>query len=204
VAMLPLVWLFPTRAPKSRVVCSPSRSIMRHFFANIVGESFRNEDGSDRQAIIPRCRVGELLTLEHEPDNPHDINAIRVLRQTGEQIGYLERDFAGEVVSRTVKGWGFHALVAGIGRARGTGPYGVALLVVVEDEGASDDQVATYGRSVLAKDRDAAAPPATVQPRRLASAPVAERSGSRDRLVVIAVTVVIGVAVAVALLVLSR
>ena len=77
---------------------------LEHFFGHVAGESHRNADGSDRRAIIPRCRVGDLLVLEHEPDNPHDINAIRVLRQNGEQIGYLEWEFAGEVVSRSAKG----------------------------------------------------------------------------------------------------
>jgi HIRAN domain-containing protein len=42
--------------------------------------------------------------LEHEPDNPRDINAIRVLRKTGEQVGYLERELAGEVVFRSRPG----------------------------------------------------------------------------------------------------
>jgi len=60
---------------------------LEHFFGHVAGESHRNADGSDRQSIIPRCRVGDLLVLEHEPDNPHDVNAIRVLRQNGEQIG---------------------------------------------------------------------------------------------------------------------
>lgn len=126
---------------------------MRHFFAHVAGESHRNADGSDRQAIIPRCQVGELLVLEHEPDNPHDINAIRVLRQTGEQIGYLQREFAGEVVSRSAKGWVYHALIAGVGRAGGRGPYGVALLMIVEDEGDSDAEITAYAHRVLAKDR---------------------------------------------------
>ncbi len=63
---------------------------MRHFFGQLTGESYRNADGSDRQAVIQKCDVGELLVLEHEPDNPHDINAIRVLRESGEQIGSLE------------------------------------------------------------------------------------------------------------------
>jgi hypothetical protein len=183
--------------------CRNAPHTMRHFFSNVAGESYRNADGSSRQAIIPRCRVGEFLHLEHEPDNPHDINAIRVLRQTGEQIGYLEREFAGEVVSRTAKGWGFHALVAGVGRAHGGGPHGVALLVVVEDEGASDAQVAAYGRSVLANDREVPGQPITPQ-RRPGFVTVAERAGSGDRLVIIAVTIVIGLAGAAALLMLSR
>jgi integrase len=67
-----------------------TRVSLDHFFGQVSGESHRNDDGSDCQAIIPRCRVGELLVLEREPDNPHDINAIRVIRQSGEQIGYLE------------------------------------------------------------------------------------------------------------------
>lgn len=127
---------------------------MRHFFAHVAGESHRNADGSDRQAIIPRCHVGELLALEHEPDNPHDINAIRVLRQTGEQIGYLQREFAGEVVSRSAKGYSYHAVISGFGRARVDGPYGVSLLIIVGDEGDSDAEVVAYAQRVLAKDRD--------------------------------------------------
>ena len=40
---------------------------LEHFFGHVAGESHRNADGSDRQAIIPRCRVGELLVLAREP-----------------------------------------------------------------------------------------------------------------------------------------
>ncbi len=126
---------------------------LEHFFGHVAGESHRNADGSDRQAIIPRCRVGDLLVLEHEPDNPHDINAIRVLRQNGEQIGYLEREFAGEVVSRSAKGRTYHAVIADIGRPRRSAPYGVALLIIVEEDGASDAEVANYAREVLSRDR---------------------------------------------------
>ena len=133
---------------------------LEHFFGHVAGESHRNDDGSDRQAIIPRCRVGELLVLEHEPDNPHDINAIRVLRQSGEQIGYLEREFAGQVVSRSAKGVTFHAAIAGIGRPRRSAPYGVALLIIVDDGDATNAEVSTYAGELLSRDRqvEAAAP----------------------------------------------
>jgi len=126
---------------------------LRHFFGHVVGESHRNADGSDRQTIIPRCQVGELLVLEHEPDNPHDINAIRVLRQNGEQIGYLQREFAGEVVSRSAKGWQYHAVIAGIGRSRRSALYGVSLLLIVDGDGASDAEVMAYAREVLSRER---------------------------------------------------
>ena len=137
---------------------------MRHLFTQVAGESHRNADGSDRQAIIQHCRVGELLALEHEPDNSHDINAIRVLRRSREQIGYLTRDFAGEVVSRSAKGWRFHAVVAGVGRAGGAGPYGVALLIVVEKEVANDGEVLGYARQILAEEVGAGVlPVATIE-----------------------------------------
>jgi hypothetical protein len=126
---------------------------LEHFFGQVAGESHRNDDGTDRQAIIRRCRVGELLVLQHEPDNPHDINAIRVLRQNGEQIGYLEREFAGEVVSRSAKGRHYHALIAGIGRPRRSAFYGVALLIVVENDGANDTEVVAYAHKILSRDR---------------------------------------------------
>lgn len=138
---------------------------LRHFFGQVAGESHHNADGTSRQAIIPRCRVGELLRLEHEPDNPYDINAIRVLRQTGEQIGYLPRDFAAEVVSRSAKGWSYHAVLSGFGRARGYGPYGASLLIIVSGESVVDEEIAQYAERVLAERK----------PREAVIAPVPDR-----------------------------
>jgi hypothetical protein len=126
---------------------------LEHFFGQVAGESHRNHDGTDRQTIISRCTVGEPLILEHEPDNPYDINAIRVLRRNGEQIGYLERAFAGEVVSRTAKGHVYRAAIADIGRPQRHAPYGVALLIIVDDGSATDEEAATYAHEVLSRDR---------------------------------------------------
>ena len=118
---------------------------MRHFFAQVAGESHTNDDGSDRQAIIASCRVGEPLILDAEPDNPEDENAVRVLRQDGKQIGYLERAMAARLVNDLSD---FSAFVAGIGRG-GTGPYlGVALMMVVND-GQDAAVVEAYARRTL-------------------------------------------------------
>ncbi len=38
--------------------------------------------------------TGDELLLVHEPDNQFDANAIRVLVETKEMIGYLDRDYA--------------------------------------------------------------------------------------------------------------
>lgn len=170
---------------------------MNHFFAHVAGESFRSADGSDRQAIIPRCRVGDLLMLKPEPDNPHDINAIRVLRQNGEQMGYLQREFAGQVMSRSARGYGFHALVAGVGRESRRGLYGMALLIVVENDGASDDEVAAYGRWCTGSRVSGSS-----RCGRRTAADACDERRSTDRFVILIGIVTIGLAVTVALVLL--
>lgn len=118
---------------------------MRHFFAHVAGESFANDDGTDRQTSIAACRVGEALILEPEPDNPKDKNAVRVLRENGKQIGYVERKMAARLVDDLSD---FSAFVARVRRG-GDGPYlGVALLIVVND-GRDTAVVEAYAREVL-------------------------------------------------------
>src|SRR5580704_1776547 len=58
------------------------------FYTKIAGVTHRNEDRKSRQRLITQCRIGEELTLQREPDNPVDPRAIKVLRVTGEQLGY--------------------------------------------------------------------------------------------------------------------
>ncbi len=64
----------------------------------VVGVSMMNDDGSSRQEII-RTEVEELdkLKLSAEPDNAYDPNAIKVLSQYGNQIGYLNKEIAEKV-----------------------------------------------------------------------------------------------------------
>jgi hypothetical protein len=55
------------------------------FHQSIVGESFY-------QATIAECQEEEPVALLAEPDNPHDANAVKVCRATGETIGHMARD----------------------------------------------------------------------------------------------------------------
>jgi hypothetical protein len=66
----------------------------RTYTLAVVGVSHKNEDGTDRQAIIKRCRAGDPLELRREPENRYDPNAIAVLLEDGRQIGYLSRENA--------------------------------------------------------------------------------------------------------------
>jgi HIRAN domain len=62
---------------------------MAEYFVQVHGIFHRNPDSSDRQKIIRECRPGEDVHLMPEPDNPIDPNAIAVLRENGEQLGYV-------------------------------------------------------------------------------------------------------------------
>lgn len=44
----------------------------------------------DLEALRPRLRVGDALTLVREPENPHDPRAVRVEWQ-GHKLGYVPR-----------------------------------------------------------------------------------------------------------------
>jgi hypothetical protein len=105
----------------------PSRG---RYTVAVVGESFRNYDGTDRQQIIRNCRVGDPILLEPEPANRHDKNAIAVLlATTGRQIGYISRDNAKWIGEVLRKGGSFEASIHGI-HGDGDGPFGVTLLLV--------------------------------------------------------------------------
>lgn len=66
----------------------------------VVGVTFEG-----RQTVIRSLRVGERLELEPEPNNPHDPNAVKVVRKSGEQIGYINRQLAKNIA------WFFQASI---------------------------------------------------------------------------------------------
>ena len=70
---------------------------MPEFFTKIVGVTFQNTDGSDRQEIIEdledqlRNQETVALQLQRDPQNPYDHNAIIVQDDQHRQIGFLRR-----------------------------------------------------------------------------------------------------------------
>lgn len=65
------------------------QNLFREFETNVVGISFPNPDGSSREKIVSKCRRGQELFLEHEPDNLYDKNAVKILNHKEQQLGYL-------------------------------------------------------------------------------------------------------------------
>jgi len=62
------------------------------FYTKVVGVTYQNPEGADRQKILKKCREGERLVLKREYNNPQDRDAIGVFRMNGEQIGHISSD----------------------------------------------------------------------------------------------------------------
>lgn len=94
-------------------------------FLRIVGVSFYQE-------AIERCAPGQAVRFVHEPDNPHDEMALRVVSLTDETIGYVPRS---SWVHRVVheRGRGVSAVIESIGYSRAC-ILGVSLTVAICDD----------------------------------------------------------------------
>lgn len=102
-----------------------------HFYSKVRGVTHENPDGSSRQEIIKRCRIGELLELVPEPDNPVDKNALALRRNTREQVGYVSAEIAKELSGDISRGTCWFAMVTGLtGNYRTRHGLNIALLRV--------------------------------------------------------------------------
>jgi single-stranded-DNA-specific exonuclease len=61
----------------------------RSIETRVVGVTYEN-----RQAVVALLTEGERLSLIHDPRNPWDSNAVKVVRWDGQQVGFLERGLA--------------------------------------------------------------------------------------------------------------
>ena len=66
-----------------------------HFYEPVVGITF-----DERQNVVSKLFEGEALTLRREPCHPYLDNAIMVLRENGDQVGYIRRDLADTLIPR--------------------------------------------------------------------------------------------------------
>jgi HIRAN domain len=130
-----------------------SDSEVRHFHTKIVGVTYKNSDGTHRQKLISQCQAFETLDLDHEEDNAHDPNAVRVCRQNGQQLGYLNANLADEIVSKSKKGYRFVTVIKAItgGQRRGMS-FGVNLLIVEAEPKADEGQVKRYLKQMIRDD----------------------------------------------------
>lgn len=63
----------------------------------VVGVTFKNEDGTQRQQIVSRHKRGDTLRLKHQPIEGHP-NAVAVYGRKNQQLGHLRSELAKEMV----------------------------------------------------------------------------------------------------------
>lgn len=102
----------------------------------VAGESHTNPDGTSRRSIIAKLAAGGVVTLEREPDNKFDPNAVRVCSRFG-VIGYVGRDNAPDIAEWIDRGETVTAYICGIAGGcpeDGKPDYGVWLRVVSAEQ----------------------------------------------------------------------
>ena len=68
----------------------------KSYTAEVKELAYKALPARERQKIIVKCRVGEKVKLIHTP-TLYRINAIKVCRETGEQLGWLYGGIADEI-----------------------------------------------------------------------------------------------------------
>ena len=80
-------------APEAHeVVMGLPEEFGKQYSIKVVGVTFSNPDGTNRQAILKKCSPGQVVELLAEPNNQFDKTAIAVLTSSGEMLGYLPND----------------------------------------------------------------------------------------------------------------
>lgn len=85
----------------------------------VVGVSFDNSDGRNRQNIIKDMTTNSAVFLNREPQNQYDINAIAVMTIDG-QIGYISKDYSSILAPMMDKGTKFEAKVNEVNEYKNT------------------------------------------------------------------------------------
>jgi ribosomal protein L37AE/L43A len=146
-----------SEAPEAAVVVEPAeatttRGRVNHRSVHVAGVSHANRDGTSRQKIISRCALGEILRMVGEPTNPVDPNAVAVVRLNGEQIGYLSRDDAADVVRGSQRGWLYLGIINWIGNDGVRGHcLGVGMTLVFATDGTDKATVQGHVAALVKK-----------------------------------------------------
>ena len=128
---------------------------IRHDFAKVAGVIFRNDDGSERQKLISKCKRGEPLSFLHDRENEFSIFATKVLRKTGEQLGYAPEYMAERIVDEVESGYKARGVLLNVTGGTFEKPtYGANFAVVFHTPEVSDSEYQTYATDVIASQWD--------------------------------------------------
>ena len=115
------------------------------FHTKIVGVTFKNEDGSDRQRIIrdlirnEELEEGTELYLVPQPRNPYDRNCILVNAENGKTLGSLSKELAATIAPQIQQGYTFKAYASSYTGGDIGYAYGVNIKIERYKPGSSSD-----------------------------------------------------------------
>lgn len=93
-------------------------SKLKNVKLKVVGVTFDNPDGTNRQKILSMLDTNSLVMLEREPDNKFDKNAVKVMTMFG-QVGYIGKDYASILAEMMDTGRTFSTTVAEVDTYKG-------------------------------------------------------------------------------------
>lgn len=84
------------------------------FYTKIVGVTFNNRDGRNRQDVVRELRCGQELFLHREYKNEHDAEAIAVATAEKVRVGYIHANLADRLAPVIDAGARFNVVVSSL------------------------------------------------------------------------------------------
>jgi hypothetical protein len=126
---------------------------LRHAFAKVAGVTFPNDDGSERQEIIRRCKVGEHLILRHDANSQYSAFATQVLRTNGEQLGHAPEYLADRICQEVEAGYKVVGVLKDLTGGTWDQPtHGANFIVFFLAQDVTSEELQQYTNSVFALD----------------------------------------------------
>lgn len=130
---------------------------LRHEFAKVAGVTFQNDDGSQRQEIIAKCRRGDPLALKHDAENPFSVCATTILRESRgifgrklQQCGYAPEYLAEKICAASWTNVATHAVVMEVTGGTADRPTrGMNFALIYSAEDVTDEERIAYIQSIV-------------------------------------------------------
>lgn len=125
---------------------------LRYSVAKVAGVTFANDDGSERQDIIKRCKLHEELILRHDAYSEHSTVATQVLRMNGEQLGHAPEYLAEQIVNEIEDGYQVVGIIKNLTGGTSERPVrGVNFFAFYVAKDVTDEEFWKYANSVIAE-----------------------------------------------------
>jgi hypothetical protein len=82
----------------------PASARVKAFYAKVAGAGHTASGGTPHAAVIEKCNTFDILRLEPSSESPLAPNAVAVVNEAGQQIGFLDSRAAGEAARNARRG----------------------------------------------------------------------------------------------------